>query len=100
MPYFMILMTFLLGFDPTMSVIGTVVGHLYYFLEEIVPNLQDTQDCRVLKPPRILKSACDLLRIHDWNNMRNREGWFANEQGLIQDEDGHIIGNEQEVFGD
>ncbi len=93
-------MTFLMGFDPMMNVIGTAVGHLYYFLEEIVPNLTETENCRFLKPPWFLKSACDFLKIHDWNNMRNREGWFADDQGLIQDENGQIIGNEQDVFGE
>ena len=66
MPYFMILLTFLLGYDPTMSLIGTLTGHAYYFLEEIVPNLQETHNCRVLRPPRVLRSFCELLGIHDW----------------------------------
>ena len=42
MPYFMIMLIFLLGYDPTMNAIGTFTGHLYYFFEEIVPNLQET----------------------------------------------------------
>ena len=28
--------------------------------------------------------------------MRNREGWFAEEGGFIEDENGQIIGNENE----
>ena len=83
MPYFIILLTFLLGYDTRMNLIGTFTGHLYYYLEDIVPNLRETQDFRVLKPPQLLKEFCDFLGIHDWNRMQNREGWFANDAGFI-----------------
>ena len=65
-PYFMILFTVLLGYDPTMNIIGTVTGHFYFFLEDIMPHLPETQDIRLLKPPRMLIRICDMLKIHDW----------------------------------
>ena len=95
LPFFMILITSLLGYDPTMNIIGTTTGHLYFFLEDIVPHVPETQDLRLLKPPRVLKWLCDYLRIHDWNNMNNREGWFADEnQVVFQDENGQVVGED------
>ena len=42
LPLFMLGLIFLFGFDPTMDIIGSLVGHLYYYLDEVVPRIPDT----------------------------------------------------------
>jgi Derlin-2/3 len=42
MTYFYLIMTFLCGFTPVNQIIGCVVGHLYFFLEDVVPRIPET----------------------------------------------------------
>ena len=51
LPYFMLSMIVISGYDPTMDILGSLVGHIYYFLEDIVPHIPETQDYRVLEAP-------------------------------------------------
>ena len=66
LPYFMLILIVLGGFDPTMDVLGSLAGHLYFYLEEIVPHIPETQEYRLLKAPASLKSFCYKIGIHNF----------------------------------
>jgi hypothetical protein len=58
LPYFMLMLIVLSGYDPTMDLVGNLVGHCYYFLVEIMPNIPETEGCRYLTPPKTLVDLC------------------------------------------
>lgn len=54
------------GFNPKYDLVGVIAGHLYYFLEDVVPKIPETRDIKVLKPPKILVNICEAMKIHDF----------------------------------
>ena len=42
------------GFNPRYDLIGVAAGHLYYYVEDVVPKLPETEDFKILKPPKFL----------------------------------------------
>ena len=66
------------GFNPKYDLIGVAAGHLYYFLEDVVPKIPDTEDLKVLRPPKILVSLCEHLQIHDYR--LNEEDFIFEEE--------------------
>ena len=66
LPYFMLVLIVLSGYPPTMDLIGSAAGHLYFYLEEIVPHIPETQDKRLLKAPDALRQFCEKLGIHNY----------------------------------
>ena len=64
------------GYDPTMDIIGSLVGHLYFYLEDIVPYIPETRDYRLLKAPLSLKNFCERVGIHNFQaNQGNQRGF-------------------------
>ena len=61
LPYFILLMIILSGFDPTIDLLGNITGHVYFFLEDVVPRLPETRGWRVVKAPLPLKMICDFF---------------------------------------
>jgi Derlin-2/3 len=49
--YFYLVLTVLCGFMSTNQIVGCLVGHLYYFLEDVVPRLEDTKGIKVIYTP-------------------------------------------------
>lgn len=37
LPHFMLVLILVLGYDPTMDLLGNGVGHVFYFLTEVIP---------------------------------------------------------------
>ena len=64
LPYFYITITALCGYTPINQIIGCAVGHLYFFLDDVVPRIKETQDCRVIKAPEVLQTLCHWLNLH------------------------------------
>lgn len=62
----MLLLVLLSGYDPTMEILGNVVGHIYYYLSDVVPLIPETQDVKILQSPSFLINLCERLRIHDF----------------------------------
>ena len=60
------------------DIIGIIAGHLYYYLEDVVPKLPETEDFKLLKPPKVLVQICEYLQIHDYR---------LNEEDLIFEEE-------------
>ena len=52
LPWVLLIFSLLLGNPIVVDVMGIVVGHLYFYLEDILPN--QSNGIRVLKTPRIL----------------------------------------------
>ena len=48
LPIFFLLLVLLSGYDPTMEILGNVVGHIYYYLTDVVPLIPETQDLKLL----------------------------------------------------
>ena len=66
------------GFNPKYDLIGVAAGHLYYYLEDVVPKIPETEDFKVLRPPKLLVYLCEKLQIHDYR---------LNEEDLIFEEE-------------
>lgn len=78
LPYFLLLFVVMFGFNPKYDLIGVAAGHLYYFLEDVVPKIPDTQDCKFLRPPKALVTLCEKMQIHDYR---------LNEEDLVFEEE-------------
>lgn len=51
LPHFMLALVFLSGYDPTYELIGFAAGHLYFFLQHIVPKVPQTRGIHLIKTP-------------------------------------------------
>ncbi len=69
LPWFLMMLVVVFGFDAKDDVIGAVVGHIYYFLADILPEIPETYDMQVLKPPGILEWFCEYFRIHQYGEL-------------------------------
>ena len=78
LPYCIVLLMLLFGSSLKYDIIGIIAGHLYYYLEDVVPNLPETEDVKVLKPPTFLVQICQYFQIHDFR---------VNEEDLIFEEE-------------
>ena len=64
MPWFLMMLVVVFGFNAQDDVIGAVVGHIYYFLADVLPEIPETYDMYILKPPGVLEWFCEYFRIH------------------------------------
>ena len=62
----MFMLIALSGYDVTLDLLGIIAGHVYYFLEDVVPRVPETRACRVMKAPNWLTRLCTALHIHDF----------------------------------
>ncbi len=74
LPYCIVLLMLLFGSSLKYDIIGIIAGHLYYYLEDVVPNLPETEGIKVLTPPKLIVQICEYLHIHDFR---------LNEEDLI-----------------
>ena len=51
LPWVLILFVTMFGYNPIYDIMGACVGHVYYYLEDVVPKIPETQGKRLLKPP-------------------------------------------------
>ena len=58
LPWFLMLLVIVFGYDAEDDVIGAVVGHLYYYFSDVVPLIPETKDKMVLRPPQWLERFC------------------------------------------
>jgi Derlin-2/3 len=61
LPWATLLMIVMLGYTPKYYLCGLAVGHIYYFIEDVIPKIPETEDFRVLKPPKVLERLCEYL---------------------------------------
>lgn len=81
LPWFLLLFVIMFGFNPKNDLIGISIGHLYYFLEDVLPKIPETLDFKLIKPPKLLVSICEKLKIHGYNV--NEEDFVIEDEPLI-----------------
>ncbi|KEP63057.1 UNVERIFIED_CONTAM: Der1 family protein [Hammondia hammondi] len=54
LPFVLALMSVLVGWNMADHVIGILVGHVYFFFEDIYPLLPTSKGCRIFRTPRLL----------------------------------------------
>ena len=65
LPWILMLLVIVFGFDAQDDVIGAAVGHVYYYLMDVIPLIPETKDVKVLRPPDLLTRICHYFRIHE-----------------------------------
>jgi Derlin-2/3 len=65
LPWLLITLVVVFGFDVQDDLVGAAVGHMYYFLMDVVPKIPETNKLSVLSAPSILNRLCQWLRIHE-----------------------------------
>jgi hypothetical protein len=83
LPFFLMMFVMIFGFNPYNDIIGISVGHLYYYLEDVVPKIPELSGFKVLKPPTILISICEKLNIHGFN--LNEEDFVFEDEVLANE---------------
>ena len=61
LPIFILLMIVLSGFDPTLDILGSIAGHIYYFFDDVIPRLPETRGLKPLKAPAFLQHLISLI---------------------------------------
>ena len=89
LPLFILTMIVLSGYDPTLDLIGSIAGHIYYYFDEVVPRLPETRGCKFLRAPRMLSKLCELLSL-DEVRQNFMDGAFGDDLGEWIDENGNI----------
>ena len=67
-------------------------GHIYYFIEDVIPKLPETEEVKILKPPKALVRLCEYMQIHDFNE--NEEEAVFEEAEAAANEAANIEGGE------
>ena len=72
-----------------------MVGHVYYFLMDVVPLIPETYDLKVLSAPSFLDRICTFLNIHNYGEFDDPElfgqaGWFFGEEEFEAQDDGQF----------
>ena len=65
LPLFIMLLVTVFGFSALDDLIGAAVGHLYYFLADVLPNIPETKGLELLESPIWLDVLCDFFEISD-----------------------------------
>ena len=62
---FYLMISFLLGYEYKELIIGIIVGHVYYFLKEILPRIKGVKGIKLLETPKIVQKMCDVLQLNN-----------------------------------
>ena len=77
LPWTLMILTVVFGFEAHDDLVGAVVGQMYYFLMDVLPKIPETRNLKMLAPPDFLTRFCNWLRIHEQNDLDpNFLGWF------------------------
>lgn len=63
LPWVLLAFTILLGSSTVVDTIGIIVGHFYYFFEDVFPN--EPHGFRILETPRIIKAVFERLGLDE-----------------------------------
>ena len=72
------------------------MGHVYYFLMDVVPLIPITYDLKLLSAPGFLERICSYLKIHEYGDFddpefMNQAGWFFAEEEFEQNDEFEAI---------
>ena len=62
---FHLMISFLLGYEYKELIIGIIVGHVYFFLKEILPRIKGVKGIKLLETPKIVQKMCDVLQLNN-----------------------------------
>ena len=62
---FYLMITFLLGYEYKELIIGIIVGHVYFFLKEILPRIKGVKGIQLLETPKFVQKVCDALQLNN-----------------------------------
>ena len=65
LPWFYLVISFLLESDFKNDFYGLIIGHLYFYLKEILPRLKSVNNIKILETPKFFKKLCDKLDINN-----------------------------------
>lgn len=63
LPWVLLAFSIVLGSSTVVDIIGIIVGHFYYFFEDVFPN--GPHGFRILETPRFIKNIFDRLGIDE-----------------------------------
>lgn len=63
LPWVLLAFSIILGSSTVVDIIGIVVGHFYYFFEDVFPN--EEHGFRILETPRFIKLIFDWLEVDE-----------------------------------
>ena len=65
LPWFYLVISFLLESDFKNDFYGLIIGHLYFYLKEILPRLKSVNNINILETPKFFNKLCDKLDINN-----------------------------------
>lgn len=65
LPWFYLVISFLLESDFKNDFYGLIIGHLYFYLKEILPRLKSVNNIKILETPKFFNKLCDKLDINN-----------------------------------
>ena len=92
-------MIILAGFDPTLDILGSLAGHVYYFFDEVVPHLPETRGLKLLRAPRFFAHLISLIPFLNAPVNQNNMGGFGADDfgGWIDDDNDAALFDENEL---
>lgn len=65
LPYFYIAISLVLYDDFVNDLFGLIVGHIYFYLKDIIPRIKNTNGLDLLKTPNFFKKLCEKLDLNN-----------------------------------
>ena len=65
LPFFYLFISFLLQSDFKNDLYGLFIGHIYFFLKEILPRIKSVKNIKILETPKFFVRLCDKLNINN-----------------------------------
>jgi len=62
---FYLLISFLLGYEYKELIYGIIVGHVYFFIKEILPRIKGVQGIQLLETPKFIQKICDIFKLNN-----------------------------------
>ena len=62
---FYLFISFLLGYEYKELIYGIIVGHVYFYLKEILPRIKGIKGLKLLETPKIVQKMCDVLKLNN-----------------------------------
>jgi Derlin-2/3 len=62
---FYLLISFLLGYEFKLLICGIIVGHVYFFIREILPRIKGVNGIKLLNTPTFFQKMCDMLKLNN-----------------------------------
>ena len=65
LPFIYFVVSFLMGYDYQSIFYGIIVGHIYFYLKDILPRIKGTKGIRLLETPQFMRNFCNFLRLNN-----------------------------------